>query len=128
MADAADTDANRTLKPKRKTRARATTAQAKQGDTKHTNTEPLFSLGHLGMSPGALTALLALSLDPNVFIKRHVTGDWSEMEAEDQEVNRRALSVRSRVFSAYTFGANKKLWVITEADRSSTMILLPGEY
>jgi hypothetical protein len=91
MADAADTDANRTLKPKRKTRARATTAQAKQGDTKHTNTEPLFSLGHLGMSPGALTALLALSLDPNVFIKRHVTGDWSEMEAEDQEVNRRAL-------------------------------------
>ena len=94
----------------------------------HENTTPLFSMGHLGMTPGALSALLSLGLNPNVFLTRHVTGDWREMDAEDQETNRRALSVGARVFSAYKFGENKKLWVITEADRSSTMILLPSEY
>ena len=103
-------------------------ADAAHFEPAHENTTPLFSMGHLGMSPGALSALLSLGLNPNVFLTRHVTGDWLEMEPEDQEVNRRALSVGSRVFSSYGFGENKKLWVITEADRSSTMILLPGEY
>lgn len=103
-------------------------AEAADFEPEHKNTEPLFSMGHLGISPGAFSALLSLGLNPNVFLTRHVTGDWLEMEPEDQEVNRRALSVGSRVFSSYGFGDNKKLWVITEADKSSTMILLPGEY
>ena len=94
----------------------------------HENTTPLFAMGYLGMSPGARSSLLSLGLNPHVFLTRHVTGDWREMEPEDQQVNRRALSVGSRVFSSYRFGENQTLWVITEADRSSTMILLPSEY
>ena len=97
-------------------------------EPEHENTTPLFSMGHLGMTPGALSALLSLGLNPNAYLTRHVTGDWREMDAEDQETNRRALRVGARVFSAYQFGDNKKLWVITEADRSSTLILLPSEY
>lgn len=97
-------------------------------ESKHENTEPLFSMGHLGATPGAISALLSRGLNPNEFLSRHVAGDWREMEAEDQETNQRALRVGARVFSAYKFGENKKLWVITEADRSSTLILLPNEY
>ena len=56
------------------------------------------------------------------------TGDWSEMVEEDQAANRQAIAEGSRVFSAYHLGTGVKLWVITEADRSATTLLLPDEY
>jgi hypothetical protein len=56
-----------------------------------------------------------------------MSGDWSEMDVEDQQSNREAISEGSRIFSAYIIQGTK-FWVITEADRSSTTILLPSEY
>jgi hypothetical protein len=56
-----------------------------------------------------------------------MSGDWSEMATEDQQSNRDAITEGSRIFSAYTI-EGVKFWVITEADRSSTTILLPSEY
>jgi hypothetical protein len=56
-----------------------------------------------------------------------MSGDWAEMENEDQQANQDAIIHGDRVFSAYTI-EQTKFWVITEADRSMTTILLPSEY
>lgn len=89
--------------------------------------KPLFSLGSIVATPGALD----LQLNFRPFLRKHVTGDWSEMSAEDQRENRQSVNRRLRIFSSYGYDPNdpsKKLWIITEADRSSTCVLLPSEY
>ena len=90
--------------------------------------EPLFSLGQIVATPGALDALEEAGQGPIVFLHRHVTGDWSEMVEEDQEENRSSVEHGNRVFSSYKLSTGQKLWVITEWDRSVTTLLLPDEY
>lgn len=89
---------------------------------------PLFALGRILATPGALDALAESREDARVYLRRHVTGDWTEMPLPDQEENRRAVRHGSRVFSSYTLRSGRKLWVITEYDRSVTTLLLPSEY
>ena len=62
------------------------------------------------------------------FVARHAVGDWGELGDEDKRLNDRAVVEGSRILSAYTTKCGEKLWVITEADRSSTCLLLPDEY
>ena len=88
----------------------------------------LFPLGQAVATPGALEALQEAGQNPAEFLNRHVNGDWGDLDAEDKSANERALHDGSRIFSAYSTSAGVKLWVITEADRSSTCILLPSEY
>jgi hypothetical protein len=90
--------------------------------------KPKFSLGHVVATPGALQALEAASQSPNEFLTRHVTGDWGEVTADDWQANEDALQCDARLLSAYRTAKGTKLWVITEADRSSTCLLLPEEY
>ena len=59
---------------------------------------------------------------------RHMAGDWGEVDAEDKAANDLALMDGSRLLSAYTTTKGQKLWIITEADRSVTTILLPSDY
>lgn len=59
---------------------------------------------------------------------RHMTGDWGDMAQEDLDRNAEALRDGDRLFSAYTEGGQPKIWIITEADRSSTCVLYPEEY
>jgi hypothetical protein len=87
----------------------------------------LFSLGRTLATPAARDELSELNYSPLDLLRRHMSGDWSEMDADDQKSNREAITKDSRVFSAYTIQSTK-FWVITEADRSSTTILLPSEY
>lgn len=87
----------------------------------------LFPLGKLYSTPGALATCESCSMSPAVLLRRHVTGDWSDMSRADQAANWRAITEGSRVFAAYQLGAHR-LFVITEADRSSTTILLAEEY
>ncbi len=62
-------------------------------------------------------------------LQRHKLGDWGELEPEDIEANNDALIHGDRLFSSYmTDEGGTKIWIITEADRSSTTILLPHEY
>jgi len=89
---------------------------------------PLFSLGQLLITPGALDMLEALALAPLPFVLRHVSGDWGELCDEDKASNAAALTYGSRVLSAYDIPPNHRLWIITEADRRSTTLLLPEEY
>ena len=87
-----------------------------------------FSLGQTAATPGALEALAESGQTPDFFIARHQSGDWGEVDAEDQQANDQALIYGDRLLSAYRTLRGKKVWIITEADRSSTTILLPEEY
>lgn len=80
------------------------------------------------ITPGALSALLESQESPEKFIARHVSGDWGEVPPEDAEANNHALEHGERLLSAYRTRKGTRLWIITEADRSITTILLPDEY
>ena len=90
--------------------------------------QPLFLLGTLVATPGALATLKQLALSPLDFVFRHRQGDWGDLDEHDIKANRDALHHGTRLLSSYELGGGKKLWVITEADRSSTTLLLPEEY
>ena len=91
--------------------------------------KPLFELGKIVATPGALDLLERLGESPGKYIARHAAGDWGErLDQHDRDENRLALEKGDlRLFSAYGTRLGK-LWVITEADRSSTCILTPDEY
>ena len=89
---------------------------------------PLFPLGQIVATPGAREALEEAGQQPATFLQRHQSGDWGDCGEEDKQEN--DLSVREgfRIFSVYHTSRGQKIWVITEADRSSTCFLLPEEY
>ena len=98
--------------------------------------KPLFSLGQLLATPGALAMLETFSVHPLALVLgRHVVGDWGDLCHEDRALNNHSLANGMRIFSSYkltrTTGdstTTETAWVITEADRASTTILLPSEY
>jgi len=89
---------------------------------------PLFSLGQVVATPGALQALEDAGQEATVFLSRHVAGDWGEVPPEDAKENELSVKQGFRILSAYTLNTDVKIWVITEADRSATTLLLPSEY
>ena len=93
-----------------------------------TSGKPLFALGQVVATPGALAALEAAGQAPFEFLVRHVTGDWGDLVDEDVRENERALAAGGRIFSAYNLSDGTRLWVITEHDRSVSTLLLPMEY
>ena len=78
-------------------------------------------------TPGALQLLRDAGEDPFGYLARHASGDWGELDAHDHRENERSLEHGWRLLSSYPVG-EKTIWVITEADRSVTTILLPGDY
>lgn len=66
--------------------------------------------------------------DAMTALRRHFVGDWGEVDEEDWKANDQALKDGSRILSAFTTEGGTKFWVITEADRSTTTILLPEDY
>jgi hypothetical protein len=89
---------------------------------------PRFPLGTLVATPGAVRALADAGQDPMEFIARHQAGDWGEVNDEDKQENEFSVTHGFRILSAYRTAGDVKIWVITEADRSATTILLPSEY
>jgi len=96
--------------------------------------QPLFSLGQVVATPGALDKTHPLWMAN--CLARHMRGDWGSVDEEDAATNNEAVREGFRVLSAYPIDAekpckgygNNTLWIITEADRSVTTFLLPGEY
>ncbi|MBX3412406.1 MAG: type I restriction endonuclease subunit M [Pirellulales bacterium] len=85
-----------------------------------------FPLGLLVATPGALDRVP--HEERLIALGRHADGDWGDCCPEDWHSNNSALADGLRLFSVYhTFGGTK-FWIITEADRSVTTILLPEEY
>jgi hypothetical protein len=86
-----------------------------------------FPLGRVVATPGALKLLEEASEDPLHYLVRHRSGDWGEIDPQDRRENERSLKHGWRILSSYPIGA-ERIWVLTEADRSTTTILLPEEY
>jgi hypothetical protein len=93
----------------------------------------LFELGHCVATDGA--AALGINLTP--YLARHAAGDWGDLDNEDKRQNNRAVKQGQRILSSYNLPPQRdddghewteKLWIITEADRSRTTLLLPDEY
>ena len=98
----------------------------------HTS-KPLFNLGQVVATPGALDALGKAGQSPSEFLDRHVRGDWGNLCAEDSEENTLSLKDGSRILSVYHTKSEDKIWIITEAadehgQRAATTLLLPSEY
>ncbi len=87
-----------------------------------------FPLGQLLMTPGAKAAFEGTGENPFVFLLRHIQGDWGDLSPEDVHENELSLEKGFRLLSAYALSDQTRIWIITEADRSATTILLPSEY
>ena len=87
-----------------------------------------FPLGRVVATPGALRALEQAEQLPAEFLDRHVNGDWGVVPEEDKQENEVSVEQGFRILSAYTTSAGVRIWILTEADRSATMIMLPEEY
>ncbi len=88
----------------------------------------LFPLGDVFLTVGAKEALEESNQLPNEFLARHQKGDWGDVCEDDRQENELSVKEGFRILSAYRTAKDEKLWVITEADRSSTTVLLPSEY
>ena len=87
--------------------------------------QPRFPLGKTYATPGAL----ALDVDLSAYLRRHHCGDWGdELCADDKEANERSLRDGTRLLSCYRTTSGQRVYVITEASRDVTTILLPEEY
>lgn len=84
------------------------------------------SCGRIVATTGGLDALTRVNEEPTRYLARHVTGDWGD--ADDRLENERSIQNGYRLLSAYLLGDGTRIWIITEADRSATTILLPEEY
>jgi hypothetical protein len=89
-------------------------------------TAPL-PLGRVVATPGALNLLMEVKAHPFDYLARHATGDWGDLCKYDRRQNQIALREGYRVLSSYDVPQGR-VWIITEADRSVTTILLPEEY
>ena len=87
-----------------------------------------FPLGQVVATPGALDALERTGQSPLEFLNRHASGDWGEVCEADKKENDFSVRNGFRLLSAYRLRDGTKIWIITEADRSATTILLPEEY
>ena len=88
----------------------------------------LFPAGLILATPGASKALEEAGQDARQFLARHLRGDWGDLCPEDVAENAFSLRRKLRLMSTYTLPTGVKLWIITEADRSATTLLLPEEY
>lgn len=91
----------------------------------------LTQIGQVVSTPAALEVLESqanASVDPAVLLRRHVSGDWGDVDPEDFAANTHAAANGGRVVSAYKLPDGNTVWIITEWDRSATTFLLPSDY
>ena len=87
-----------------------------------------FLPGSMVATPGVLEAFRTSGDEPLHYLIRHLSGDWGEVDEHDRRENELSLQHGWRILSCYRLSNNTRIWLITEADRSSTTILLPEEY
>jgi hypothetical protein len=90
--------------------------------------KPLFPAGRTVATPGALTLLDHAGINASALLARHQRGDFGDIDEADRIANANAIRHHARILSAYVLGSGIRIWIITEADRSATTLLLPEEY
>ncbi len=104
------------------------TTEYPRPDTESGERRRLFPLGQIVATPGALAALADAAVSPSTYLARHASGDWGDLGDDDKAANDDAVLSGARILSAYTLTSDERLWIITEADRAYTTLLLPLEY
>jgi hypothetical protein len=89
--------------------------------------KPMFPLGQIGITEGAVEALERTNIMATSIVQRHVMGDWGDVTDQDKSSNELALEMGGRILSSYRLPDRTEIWVTTEPDRSATTVLLPGE-
>lgn len=89
---------------------------------------PKFPLGQIVATSGAVEAFERNRQSPTTFMRRHIKGDWGDLDGDDKEENEFSIKRGLRLLSAYTLKDGTRIWIITESDRSMTTLLLPSEY
>ena len=111
------------------TRRRALDLPPGKDEERRLDAKPeLFSLGRIVATRGALALLAAAAVEPAVLLARHAVGDWGDVSEKDWKENEISLNEGFLIISSYRLEAGKKAWIVTEADRSITTLLLPQEY
>ena len=85
-----------------------------------------FKTGRIVATPNSLNQLAYD--DILLGLLRHITGDWGDLDSDDRKENDLSLEKGFRLLSAYRAGNGVKYLIITESDRSSTTVLMPGDY
>lgn len=88
----------------------------------------LFDLGQTVATPGAMECLQKAKVSPKELLDRHISGDFGDLSDDDRQANLDAIDDEARILSVYPLESGETVWIITEADRSSTCLLLPDEY
>jgi hypothetical protein len=101
---------------------------AEHGSDEKNRVPDTLELGQIVATPGALDEMEESGDNAGTFLARHSAGDWGDLTEEDRKENEFSLEHGFRLLSSYRLRNGSKLWVITEADRSSTCLLLPEEY
>ncbi|MET3448176.1 hypothetical protein [Ralstonia sp. 1138] len=89
---------------------------------------PRLPLGQLVATPAAVAALSEAGVSVYLLLNRHARGDWGELCEADRLQNVLAVNTGQRVVSSYLLPTGQKVWIITEADRVLTTVLLPEDY
>lgn len=97
-------------------------------DAIKTTSNQKFPLGRIVATPAALDALSKSGDSAHGLLMRHATGDWGDLDNDDKRANDADLTHGGRLLSAYILRNGTKVWIITEADRSATTLLLPSDY
>lgn len=91
----------------------------------------LFVLGHIVCTRGVNDSVADNASFAGFVtdcLKRHASGDWGGLDEQDKKENECSIDKYLRLFSSYDYADGRKIWIITEADRSVTTILFPDEY
>lgn len=88
---------------------------------------PRFRLGRLCATPAAVVALARHNTEIASLIARHASGDWGNLDSHLAELNDQALTAGGLLHSIYPLDPDGQLWIITQADRSATTVLLPDD-
>lgn len=89
----------------------------------------LFPIGRVAATVGAVESMKRIRVGIAALLFRHQSGDWGSMGAADRAENTEAVKRGSRILSCYRKGAlDEAIWVITKADPTEPMLLLPAEF
>jgi hypothetical protein len=89
-------------------------------------TDGRFLLGKVVATPGAIEALAQANVDGRELLSKHHRGEWGDLSEADKQENEFSIDKYLRIFSSYRISDDERVWIITEADRSATTLLLPS--
>lgn len=87
-----------------------------------------FALGRVVATRNCLDHLVSIGVSALPYLDRHQRGDWGNLGNSDKKVNDHAVLYGGRILSKYLLKDGTPIYVVTEADRTYTTVMLVGDY